>query len=67
MLPEERKRSIIMDHQNLFNFLAKDASKPEDRGTVLTRRVVCKKGVRLEWKRPETFGTDAGSNAYAVG
>ena len=44
-----------MDRQTLFNFLAKDASKPEDRGTVLTMWCVCKKGVRLEWKRPETF------------
>ena len=33
VLPDERKRSIIMDRQNLFNVLAKDASKPEDRGT----------------------------------
>ena len=65
--PDERKRSTIMDPQNLFNFLAKDASKPEDRGTVLTRWVVYKKGVRLEWKRPETFRNCAGANAYAVG
>ena len=27
-LPDERKRSIIMDRQNWFNGLAKDASKP---------------------------------------
>ena len=67
MLPDERKRSTIMDRQNLFNFLAKDASKPEDRGTVLTKWVVYKKGVRLEWKRPEPFRTVAGTNAYAVG
>ena len=32
-----------MDRQNLFNFLAKDASKPEDRETVSTRWVVYKK------------------------
>ena len=51
-----------MGRQNSFNFLAKDASKPEDRGTVLTRWVVYK-----EWKRPETFRTDAGTNAHAVG
>ena len=34
---------------------------------MLTRWVVYKKGVGLEWKRPETFRTDAGTNAYAVG
>ena len=31
VLPDERKRSTIMDRQNLFNFLAKDASKHEGR------------------------------------
>ena len=30
MLPDERKRSTIIDRWNLFNFLAKDASKQRD-------------------------------------
>ena len=37
LLPDERKRSIIMDRQNWFSSLAKDASKTVDRRTVLTR------------------------------
>ena len=37
LLPDERKRSIVMDHQNWFNGLDKDASKYEDQRTVLTR------------------------------
>ena len=53
MPADERKRRTIMDRQNLFNFLAKDASKPEGRGTVLTMWGVYKKGVRL--RRPDTF------------
>ena len=53
---DERKKSIIVVRQNLFNVLAKDASKPEDPGTMLTRWVVHKKGVRLEWKKPERSG-----------
>ena len=44
-----------------------DASKHEDRRTVLTRWVVYQKGVRLEWKKPATFRTDEGTKAYAVG
>ena len=34
---------------------------------MLTIWDVYKKGVRLEWNRPETFRIDAGTNAYAVG
>ena len=47
--------------------LAKDANKAEDRGTMLTRWVVYRKSVRMEWKKPETFRTDAGTRAHAVG
>ena len=67
LLPDERKGSIIMDHQKRFNRLAKDAHEHEDRKTVLTRQVVHLKCVRLEWKKPVTFRTDAGTHAYAVG
>ena len=67
LLPDERKRSIIMDRQNWFNGLAKDASQHEDRRTVLTRWVVYLGGVRLEWKKPVTFRKDKGRKAYAVG
>ena len=67
MPPDERKRSIITDCQNLFNFLAGDASKLEDQSTMLKRWVDYQNGVRLEWKKPATFRTDAGTNAYAVG
>ena len=46
-----------MDRQNLFDVLAKDASKPDDRGTVLTRWVVCKKGVGV-YQRVCSWWTD---------
>ena len=46
MPADERKRSTTMDRQNFINFLVKDASKPEDRGTVLTKWVErCSAGV----------------------
>ena len=72
MLPDKRKRSIIMDRQNWFNGLPKDASEYEDRRTVLTMLVVYLRGVylrgvRLEWKKPVTLRSDEDTNAYAVG
>ena len=31
------------------------------------RSTIMYRQIRLEWKRPETFRTDAGTNEYAVG
>ena len=67
LLPDKRKRSIIMDRQNWFNGLAKDAGEYEDRRTVLTRWIVYLGGVRLEWKKPVIFRNDEDTNAYTVG